>query len=456
MRVQGILASWRWRALVGGKLRPSAHPGGAHKGGHQADPGRAGAGYPQSDRTGHTMPLPAKAGFQPEQGLVTRRGSSGGQTGGGVEDGVPGMPGRDAVHGASGRGQAQMRDRGGAGWEGGSVGAADPQGASSGYLGGMGAGQEEAEEDGMEAAEQGGPELHGAARAVNPKGWLFGRRGGAAASAAVVTRGETPEGRYNEVRGVAGVAYPQGGVSGYRGAAGSALEESSADHDMAAGLDLEEGIARAVGFPGRPSRHRSDRGGGHGQGNADELDLEDDDLSAEEADSAVQGLAAATGSPGRLARHRSDRADALEASQLEPEAEMEDEEDAEFAAGEADPEAQGLAMPEGASGALSDLQYPAWSARWEAAEKTVWMRRTATWQRRMMQKRRTLRPCTPLRLLRVMPRRVLAICGGRAQRRTRRRRQPRAETLTLSQTLAAPTGAAVARSRHWPTSCRAG
>ena len=341
-------------ALAGSSWRNSAplrHPGGAHSGGHQADPGTVGVGNPMFDRTGHAMPLPAEEGLQPEQGYLPMRGSSGGRSGGGAGDSVPSMPGRDAAHGWNGRGQTGGTGRGGPGWEGASVGSADPQGPLSGFLGGMGAGQEEAEED-REAAEQGGPEVQGAARAVNPKGWLFGHGRGAGASAAVGTRGETTEGRYSEVRGAPWTAYPRGRVSGYRGAAGSALEESGANDDMAAGLDTEAGVPRASGFTGRLSRHQSDRGGG------DELYSPDDDLPAEDAASAVQGLTAASGASGRLARHRSDRADVLEVSQLEPEAGMEDAEDAEWAAGEADPAVQGLAMLGGASGALAGLSAP--------------------------------------------------------------------------------------------------
>lgn len=190
---------------------------------------------------------------------------------------------------------------------------------------------------------------------MNPNDWLFGRHSGAAASAAVGTWAETTEERYSEVRGAAGAAYPQGGVSGYHGAAGSALEESGARDGSAASLHPDQSNVRAAGLPGRLSRHRSDGGGGRGQGSADELDSPNDDLPAEDADSAVQGLAAATGSSGRLARPRSDRANALEASQLKPEAETEDAENAEWAAEEADPEVQGLAMPAGASDRLAGL-----------------------------------------------------------------------------------------------------
>ena len=390
-------------ALAGSGLRESAplrRPGGAHRGGRQADPGTAGVGNPQSERAGpagRAMPLPAEEGFHTEPPYPTRGGSSGGRSGG-FGGSVPSTPERDAAHGASGRGQAGRRGADGAGWEGGSVRSADPQGASLGYLGDMGAGQEEAQED-QDLAAQGGPEAQGVARAVKPKSWLFGGRGSTAASAAVGTRGEMPEGRYSEVRGVAGAAYPQGGDFGYHGAAGSALGDN-----IAAGSDLEEDVARATEFPGRLSRRRSDRGGGRGQGSADELDLLNDDLPAEDANSAVQGLAAAagfsgsaspdrrdsssgervwggadeldseygdpvgemadaevqgraaaTGSFGRLARHRSDRADALEVSLLEPEAGTEDAEDAELAAGEADPEVKGLAMLGGASGRLPGL-----------------------------------------------------------------------------------------------------
>ena len=328
---------------------PLRHPGGAHTGGHQADPGAEGVGTARFDRTERAVPLPAEEGFQPEHGYLARRGSSGGRSGERAGGGVPSLPHRDAAHGASGRGQAGGTGGGEHAWGGGSAGSADPQGALSGYLGGVDAGQQEAEEGQVEPAEQGRPEARGAARAVNPQGWLFGHRGGAAASAAVSMRGETPEGRHSEVRGAAGAAYPQGRASGYHGAAGSALEEGGANDDMAAGSDLDEGVVGATGFPGRLSRHGSDWGGGRGQGSAGELDSPDDaGLPAEDADSAVQGLAAATGS-------RSDMADALEVSQLEPGAEVEDAEGAEWAAGEPNPEGQGLDMPGGASGALAGL-----------------------------------------------------------------------------------------------------
>ena len=351
-------------AILGSGRRESGpvhHPGGAHSGGHQADPRTGGVGDPRSERTGRAgraIPLPAEEGFQLEQGYLTRRGSSGGRSGGRAGDSVPSLPRRVAAHGASGRDPAGGTGGGGPGWEGGSVGSADPRGAFSGFLGGMGAGQEEAEEGEVESAERGDPAARGAARAANPKGWLFGSRGGAAASAAVGTRGETTEEHYNDMRGVAGAAHAQGGVSGYHGAAGSALEESGADDDMAAGLDTEAGLVRATGFSGRLSRHRSDRGGGRGQGSADELDSPDDNLPAEDADSAAQGFAAALGSTGRLARPRSDGANALEVGQLELDAETEDAEDAELAAGEADPEIQGFAMRGGASGRLAGLSAP--------------------------------------------------------------------------------------------------
>ena len=340
-------------ALAGSGRRegaPLRHAGGAHRGSHRADhPDTEGVGEPQFGRTGHAMPLPAEEGFQPEPSYPTGGGSPGGRSGGRAGDSVPSLPRRDAAHGASGRGQAGGTGRGGPGWEGGSAGSADPQGAFLGSLGGMGTGQEEYR---VESAEQRGPEARGAANAANPKGWLFGGRGSAAASAAVGTRGETPEGRSNEVRGVAGAANPQGGVFGYHGAAASALEESGADADMSAGLALEAGVVRAAGFPGRLSRHRSDRAGG------DELDSADDDLPAADADSAAQGFAAALGSTGRLARPRSDGANALEAGQLELDAETEDAEDAEWAAGEADPEIQGFAVRGGASGRLAGPSAP--------------------------------------------------------------------------------------------------
>ena len=374
-------------ALAGSGRResaPSRHPGGAHGGNHQAGPGTVGLGEPgfgHAGPAGRAMPLPAEEGFHPEQGYSLGGGSSGGLPGRRAWDGVLVMPGRSAAHGASGRDQAGLNGRGGVGWEGPSVGAANPD--------------EEGDKGHAESAEQGGPEAQGAVRAAKPEGWLFGRRGGAAASAAEGAEDELAEDVDIKVQGVARAAYPQGGVSGSLGDAGSALEGSGADGlALAAVSDREvQGMPRAAGFPGRLV------GGGRGQGTADELDLKggEADLAAEEADSAVQGVAAATefsgsvspdrryssgghrqgaadevdveedrdpaagkaevqgrvaatGDPGRPARHRSGRGSATEQSRSEPES---DAEDAGLAAEAADPEDQSFAVRAGASGRLS-------------------------------------------------------------------------------------------------------